>query len=241
MSVDSAIQESGRIGILTGSGPDAGLDLWAKVLAANKRLRGPAAFRGDVDAPAVVIHSVPALGWSMDLEAHHEAVHATMLEACAELGAACSVFGVSCNTLHLYAEDMALAGRPATFVSMVELTVEACAGRERVALLGSRTTMALDGPWSAYTALRGVVGEVELPDAAAQVALHELIYDIKRIGAEACVPRWRALLAELEAPTVVLACTELPLVAAADPRAATERFLDPTALLAEGLVRHILP
>jgi len=229
-----------RIGILTGSGPDAGLDLWSKVLAANKRLRGPADFRGDVDAPAVVIHSVPALGWSMDLEVHHEAVHETAVAACAELGAACTVFGVACNTLHVYADDLARAGRPAAFVSMVELTTAACASRDRVALLGSRTTMDLDSPWSAYTPLRGVVGGLELPDAAAQVALHELIYDIKRLGAAACVPRWRALLADIDAFTVVLACTELPLVVAADPHSEVGRFLDPTALLADALVRHTL-
>ena len=38
------------IGIITGSGPEAGIDLWVKVLDANKRLLGEG-FQGDLDAP----------------------------------------------------------------------------------------------------------------------------------------------------------------------------------------------
>lgn len=40
------------IGILSGSGPEAGVDLWGKILAANRALLG-SAYRGDIDAPRV--------------------------------------------------------------------------------------------------------------------------------------------------------------------------------------------
>ena len=54
------------LGIITGSGPEAGIDLWAKVLRKNMAAFGQD-FRGDLDAPRVVVASEPELGLSMDL------------------------------------------------------------------------------------------------------------------------------------------------------------------------------
>lgn len=33
-------EKKGKIGIITGSGPEAGIDLWRKILDANRRQRG---------------------------------------------------------------------------------------------------------------------------------------------------------------------------------------------------------
>lgn len=41
------------IGIVAGSGPEAGIDLWSKILARNQVLLGTK-FRGDLDAPRVM-------------------------------------------------------------------------------------------------------------------------------------------------------------------------------------------
>ena len=60
-----------KIGIITGSGPEAGLDLWNKLLHANRAMQGDL-FRGDLDAPNVTIFSEPSLGLSMELEANDE-------------------------------------------------------------------------------------------------------------------------------------------------------------------------
>ncbi len=56
-----------KIGIITGSGPEAGVDLWQKILKINKDILKED-FHGDLDAPNVTIFSVPELGHSMELE-----------------------------------------------------------------------------------------------------------------------------------------------------------------------------
>ena len=53
-----------KIGIITGSGPEAGVDLWMKILEENKRVLKEN-FRGDLDAPDVTIFSIQQLGHSM--------------------------------------------------------------------------------------------------------------------------------------------------------------------------------
>ncbi|MBL8442639.1 MAG: hypothetical protein JNK52_01215 [Zoogloeaceae bacterium] len=69
-----------RIGIITGSGPETGVDLWTKVLRANRELLGSDC-RGDLEAPEVVIFSVPELDLSMELERNDAAVWQTWLNS----------------------------------------------------------------------------------------------------------------------------------------------------------------
>ena len=65
------------LGIIAGSGPEAGVDLWRKILVAN-RIALNERFRGDIDAPHMVIISEPTLGLSMDLVANREPVWASL-------------------------------------------------------------------------------------------------------------------------------------------------------------------
>ncbi len=62
-----------KIGIITGSGPEAGIDLWQKTLDINKKILKEN-FRGDLDAPNVTIYSIPELGYSMELEKNYTKV-----------------------------------------------------------------------------------------------------------------------------------------------------------------------
>jgi aspartate racemase len=68
-------------------------------------------------------------------------------------------------------------------------------------------------------------------------AVHELILDIKRDGGAAPSHRSRlaALAADFRATHLMLACTELPLVATP---VAGKDLIDPTDLLAAALVRR---
>ena len=88
-----------RIGIITGSGPEAGLDLWQKVLEENRLAHG-LDFRGDIDAPDVTVLSIPELGYSMDLPETTSRVWTALADACERIAPQVDVFAIACNTLY---------------------------------------------------------------------------------------------------------------------------------------------
>jgi aspartate racemase len=198
------------IGIITGSGPEAGIDLWQKMIVVQRARLG-ARFRGDLDAPHIVAFSVPQLGRSMDLRRHEAQVWSTLRQACIEIADHCTHFAIACNTLHYYAPRIAELQLAARFVSIVDAARAAIAdyGVDRVALLGADPVIDLEGGLSPYAALRSEVG-VEVPTTS----LQSLIFDVKRQGGThpAVVQRFEALLRSLSAEVVLLACTELPLI-----------------------------
>lgn len=225
-----------RLGIIAGSGPEAGIDLWSKVLAHSRELAG-AGFRGDLDAPEVSIVSDPLLGLSMELAQNHHLVWPVLARAATRLSPLADVYAIACNTLNFYAHDLAGLGLKARLVSFVDVLVDELQRTKtrRVALLGARPVTEL-GPWSTY---RGLAQQVELEPLTSEVAheLHALIYDIKARGGTdpALAPRFQTLLAQLHSEVVVLACTELPLVRV---RASGKRLIDPTDLVALDLARR---
>jgi len=224
------------IGIVAGSGPEAGLDLWAKVLRHNQAAFG-AAFRGDLDAPRVVAVSEPDLGLSMDLAANDAAVWAALRRVLSALSPQVDAFAIACNTLNWYAPRIAALDLDAEFISFQSAIADwiGRTGTARVALLGAAPVTAM-GDWSAYRDLRDLV-EVEVP--ADSAALHRLIEDVKRLGsAEATLrPRFKALVESLSSDVVLLACTELPLIA----DIGTDRTLvDVTDLVAAKLAERSL-
>lgn len=225
-----------RIGIIAGSGPEAGVDLWNKVLRANRQLLGEA-YRGDLDAPTVVIFSVPTLGLSMELATHDAKVWETMRRTATALSAHVDHYGIACNTLNHYADALAALGLPAQLVSMADVARDYLIERRlsRVALLAARPVMDL-GPWSAYRHLP-LTAQVEVPDDLD--ALHQIIYDVKQHGGDApdIVERFARLLDGLQADTALLACTELPLIPCESERL---RTIDVTDLLALELARRSL-
>lgn len=225
-----------RIGIITGSGPEAGVDLWNKILRANRQLLGEA-YRGDLDAPEVVIFSVPSLGLSMELATHDAEVWAAMRRTATALAAHVDHYGIACNTLNHYAEALAGLNLPAQLVSMADVARDYLVEQRlsRVALLGARPVMDL-GPWSAYRHLPRTA-LIEVP--ADLDALHRIIYDVKHRGGDApdIVERFGRLLDGLAADTALLACTELPLIPFHSERL---RTIDVTDLLALALARRSL-
>lgn len=223
-----------KIGIITGSGPEAGVDLWQRLLAANRRRLG-AAYTGDWDAPDVTLVSVPELGYSMELEERHEEVWATLRGAAERLASQVDVYAIACNTLNFFEDRLRELGLPATLITPAE-AVNAELRREpadSVALLGSRQTMDL-GSWSSYRSL-GAHARIELPADAER--LHALIYAVKQAGGSTpdIAREFGALLDGLESDAAVLACTELPLITLAEERQ-RPRLLDATELLAQELL-----
>lgn len=200
-----------NIGIVAGSGPEAGLDMWAEVLAANKRLFG-AAYRGDLDAPNVTIISEPNLGLSMEMDRHAEVVWHYLKDVVDELSRRVAYFAIACNTLNCYCGRLATLGLRSRMVSFADV-VESHIRRNdvrRVCLLGARPVADL-GPWSPYRHLSRLV-EVETPPDID--GLQTLIYDIKRGDprGQDITARFQDILSRVESQVVLLACTELPLI-----------------------------
>lgn len=226
---------SSRLGIVTGSGPEAGIDLWAKLLEERRAALGEA-YRGDVDAPDLTIISVPELGYSMDLTTHAELVWEHLSIACERIAPQVDAFAIACNTLYSFESQITDLCLPAKLISPVDCVLREAAqrGDQTFALLGTTTITALDTAASPYARLRESM-HVELhPDPH---RTHALIERIKLAGGStpALEDEFAAIAAELNSEVVLLACTELPLLSGTGVSA---ELLDVTRLLARGLLNH---
>lgn len=216
------------IGIVSGSGPEAGIDLWTKVLAATRTLLGDA-YSGDLDAPRVVVVSEPRLGLSMSLEEHEDEVWDALEATVGQLAPQVDHYAVACNTLHYFAPRLAEHDLGAELVSVVDTTRAYVRDRglDRVGLLGARQVVDL-GDWSPY---RGLTDDTTVVTSAHRDELHDLIHLVKTHGAHhpGLAQTWAKVVAGVDADTLLLACTELPLL----PRPDTAKTLvDVTELLA---------
>ena len=224
-----------KIGIIAGSGPEAGIDLWSKLLAANRKIHGER-FRGDLDAPDVIILSESTLGLSMELAENNEAVWQCLRRTAEAIAQRVDYFAVACNTLNYYQPQLEALRLPATFVSFADVVTAFVKETriESVALLGARPVTDL-GPWSHYRQLAEHVA-VELPKPAQAEQLHRLIYDVKTYGGNVddIRHRFRAIVDALESDTVLLACTELPLIPLEPGR---KQVVDVTELVARKLAQ----
>ncbi len=222
-----------RIGIVTGSGPEAGIDLWQKILDENRLDVGPA-FRGDIDAPNVTILSIPELGHSMDLPDTKDEVWASLSVACEQIAQRVDVFAIACNTLYAFEEAIGELELSATLLSPVDsVAAEAKRrGLETIGLLAAGPVMDLEHGSSPYGRLADTLS-IELPKDRA--GLHEVIKEVKVHGGStpSIAREFASIVSELSADTAALACTELPLI---DATGIDVSFIDPTQLLARDLV-----
>lgn len=224
------------VGIVAGSGPEAGLDLWGKVLARNAAAFGPA-FRGDLDAPRVIVLSEPTLGLSMDLARNVEVVWESLRQMAARIAVQSDAWTIACNTLNWYDPRIAALNLPGEFVSFQSVLAEwiARTGMRRLGLLGAAPITEM-GEWSTYRSLRDLV-EIETPADPAD--LHQLIFDVKRLGSQDTTlrPRLSRIVQSMTADTLLLACTELPLIADIET---PKSLIDVTDLVADALVARSL-
>lgn len=221
------------IGIVAGSGPEAGLDLWGKVLAATRRQLGED-YRGDADAPRVVVVSEPQLGLSMDIEHRETEVWDSLEATVRQLAPQVDHYAIACNTLHHFVPRLQALDLGADLVSAVDVAVSFVADRglTTIGLLGARQVIDL-GPWSPYGPLADAARVVT---TSRPEELHQLIHDVKTHGAHhrGLSDRWATIVADTPADTVLLACTELPLL----PVPPTDKTLvDATDLVADELAR----
>lgn len=222
----------GRIGIISGSGPEAGIDLWRKILDAYRRQRG-SHFHGDLEAPDVSIYSIPELGLSMDLDKNEKLVWTYLESNIWELAQRVDLICVACHTLHYFSDRIINLGLPSKYVSIIDSVTNYVreSGISKLAMLGVCSVVE-PGRWSPYAALQSLV-EIERPDCR---RTEELVLRIKQSGSDDASVKaaLQAILASLESETVLLACTELSLVQVEAP---TKRLIDGTLLLANDVVR----
>jgi len=225
-------ENRGKIGIVSGSGPEAGIDLWRKILDANRRLLGPR-FHGDLEAPDVTIYSIPELGLSMDLEKNENQVWTYLESNVRELAQRVDLICVACNTLHYFSNRIVRLGLPANFVSVTESVANYVKqnGISKMAILGVCSVAEL-GKWSPYTTLQSLV-QIERTDCR---KIEELVVRIKQFGSDDASIELdlQNIIASLESEVVLLACTELSLIQVETP---TKRLIDATRLLANDVVR----
>lgn len=227
---------SKSIGIIAGAGPEAGIDLWKKILEANRRHHGDN-FRGDIDAPEVLVHSIPELGFAMNLQEHESRLWAALLRAITHMDSQTNLLCIACNVLHTFADRIRALDTTLDLVSIVDVTCDhiCSAGINRVGFLSISSVMALEGN-SPYAALRDSANIVTAADSA---AVDVLIREVKRHGASfpGLRERYDDIVRDLGVDSVILACTELPLLS--HPLPGIEQ-IDATRLLADEVVRRSL-
>jgi len=224
------------IGILGGLGPEATLELCRRILQHT-----PA--RNDQEHLHVIIDCNPKIPDPNDaimLEGAPSSIPALCetarnLEQC---GADFIV--IPCNTAHIFLAEI----RAAVHVLVLSMVSEVVSALRRslpdvrkVGLLAS-PAVAATGLYARPLAEAGV--ETILPDAAGQAAVHEIIFKIKA-GDKGSAVRVRLEevaknLAMDGARAVLLACTELPLVAG--PKDLCLPALDTVDILARAAIRH---
>ena len=231
---DTQIETTGqRIGIVAGSGPDAGMDLWRKLLQIAKHGSGNS-FRGDVDAPYVIICSNPALGLSMDMAKHKELVWSELSQVLAGISSFVDCVCIACYTLHVFEDRIHSLELSAEFVSLISVVVEYVLGRnlQSVGLLTAGAITTSLPPL--LTALEGLC-EVEI--AANPAAVRQLIFDIKTGEPRdpEIIGKFEQVIRDMDSETVILGCTELSLV---QTKVEGRGLVDGVALLAEELARR---
>jgi len=253
-----------RIGIITGSGPQAGIDLWQQILALNQlNVQCTREYRGDKDAPHVVVHSVPALGGPHgfhDLERStqgYKPLMDAMKETIMLISKSCDVFCICCHTLHYLEHDIrnfvdkirADGGHVAHFLSIVDCTADvvASSGAKKVSILGSNLISDVDGksPYGRIGNIEGVKCSAASDECRKKQQL--LINAAKRDGPDSAEAQdlMASVLEELdEMDLLVLSCTELPLIMAGGKcsqiRTRAQLF-NPTQELARRLLTFDVP
>eukprot|EP00397_Hematodinium_sp_SG-2012_P010213 GEMP01010322.1.p1 GENE.GEMP01010322.1~~GEMP01010322.1.p1 ORF type:complete len:261 (+),score=52.20 GEMP01010322.1:59-841(+) len=245
-----------RIGIITGSGPQAGIDLWQKILLLNQEaIERERRYGGDADAPHVIVHSVPKIGgphFVSKLEKsspEYEPLMKALQDTIILISRDCDVFCICCHTLHfLEAEIQAFVDKLRTdghevaqFMSIVATTRDAIikSGAHKVSIMGSLLSSDVEGksPYRCMTKIPGV--ECKAAADKCRQLQQDAIAACKQNGPEnpRVLSNMSAVLAELGSlDMLVLACTEFPLIASYCPKTVHAQLFDPTEELARRLL-----
>lgn len=221
---------AGKIGIIAGAGPEAGIDLWQKILNHNKALHGEN-FAGDLSAPEVFVHSLPPLGLAMNIQENEDALWHHLSGALETISAQADFVCIACNILHYFSDRIHQLNLPATFVSIVDVTENYIDSHGNIALLSIGKVIEF-GHYSPYRRSAEKY-TIETPD---QESMNTLVSNIKHNGGNdtQSIAMFEAVLSELNANNIILACTDLPLLPL---HQFSRNFVDASDLLAQEVAR----
>lgn len=207
---------SPRIGIISGIGAAAGARMLVSLIAECQR-RGA---KRDSDFPEIMLHSMQSEGLDNTGIADEGAFRMELLSSVLTLNR-CGVdlIMIACNTAHLYHKELQEISR-AEILNMVDIAAEGLEGKS-VAVFSSRTTRDT-GLYATALIRQGVQRVIEANDDTQK----KIDMIIAHVMAGINTSKDRELLSEIvneygkNADTVILGCTELPVVL-------TEGCIDP--------------
>ncbi len=226
--------KKGKIGIITGAGPEAGIDLWQKILEYNKS-KYSNNFKGDIDAPEVIVHSIPYLGNVMEIELYENEIWDHLKSTILKLDKNVDYFCIACNVLHFYSSKISQLNLSSKFVSIITATNNYLKKRnlQEVAILSIPPIIEFR-KYSPYSNLLDNY-KIEVPNSK---EINSLINNVKKNGADTKNNhQYSKITKKLKSETVILACTELPLLSTTGIQ---KTFIDPTSILAKSIVNESL-
>jgi aspartate/glutamate racemase len=239
------------LGILTGNGPESGMELWRRINTAVRE--GSERLRGDINYPSVVVVSLPGMGMSMELAHREGEVLRTVLggiDSLADAGA--TVIGIACNTTQYFSGHIRArcAERGATFISLVD-SVRAELQRHGATsfnLIGIGPVANLE-KWSDF---RRLEGEFDiLPPTVREVStITDLAWEVKakedKTGNRSQSKLRHVLSSGTSTGTALIALTELSVALMEHPKIKNgleesgKLVIDTLTALARGMAGHYL-
>ena len=223
-----------KIGIITGSGPEAGIDLWQKVLYENK-LFLKEKYEGDLEAPDLTILSIPELGYSMELEKNYDMVWQTLKKSVEDICTRVDYFVIACNTLNVYENKIEELGYKDKFISTLDIVKDYIEENNlnEIALIGALPVIQMK-EYSVFESLNDSF-DIEVPKKFEKV--QELISNVKKCGGtnHKTINDFRYIVDSLNSKDIFLACTELPLIKLTYR---DKNLIDVSQLLAKKLVEN---
>lgn len=224
-------KSTGKIGIISGAGPEAGIDLWRKILSHNKFLFGYR-FQGDISAPEVLIHSLPELGLSIDVEAYEPLLWESLKAALQNMSSRVDFVCIASNVLHYFEERIQELPSSFEFVSMIAATEDVMPQYDQLAILAMSKVL----DFGAYSPYRNAAKKFRL-EAPSPIEMDILVRSIKVNGADHpnTIDLFEDILSGIKSDNVILACAELPLLPL---HQFDKNFIDPSDLLAKRIAEH---
>lgn len=202
-----------KLGIITGSGPEAGIDFWQKFLLQNRNHFGDS-FKGDLQVPNTYIHSISRLGLSMELPIYEEEIWNLLSNQIILLDQFCDFFVITCNTLHYFENRIRTLPIKMKFISIVDILKKHVLenGINNFSILGSKFVSNLENTYSPFQQLTEMYS-VENIHESLRTNIHDLIFSVKINGIKPYHEhQLNKILGNIESQYCYLACTELPLI-----------------------------
>lgn len=211
-------------------GPDASVRLYQTLITLARQKYGA---KVNQDYPEVILHSVPVPDFIENKHRLPDAL-AMLRQSAAELGPLSGILGIACNTAHLLIEELR-AQTSTPFVSMIESTAQAAAAmtKKKVEILATPTTLRSR---LYQDALEKYALEPVIPTGEQEEKLAAVISEIIAGNFETTAKELVSIADDLVfrgAETIILGCTELPLVF---PKAYPVPIVNSLQVLADALL-----